>query len=92
MVNILWKVLFTAVFITALTLILLIIWDVPAMLGLPMTTEFAKLPLTLLTVFAMSTGISAAWSHQKVKAVKVSEEPVVPPLVDIPSEVEKPLK
>lgn len=67
MVNTLWKILFTSVFIISLSLILLIIWDVPAMLGYPMTIEFAKLPLTLLTILAMSTGISAAWSYVKVK-------------------------
>jgi uncharacterized integral membrane protein len=55
MINALWRFILTLIFLSALLLVLAIIWDVPTYLGYALPGDFSKLPATLLIILAMLT-------------------------------------
>jgi hypothetical protein len=83
MINALWRLILTFIFLASLALVLAIIWDVPKYLGYELPGDFSKLPSTLLIILAMVTGIWGTWSRNAPKKIEIEEgkhftSPIVP--------------
>jgi hypothetical protein len=69
MLNALWRFLLTLIFVMSLFAILALAWEVPAYLGYPLPAELSKLPITLLTITALITGIWGTWSRDEKRVI-----------------------